>query len=91
MDAPMKSQLDFTDLSPTIELLDYYHSISRKISSIDRTLDQCGRKSVDLLRERDLLVNAQNLIDACLDGADVPIWAEFDRVRHLIDKGVQNG
>ena len=91
MDASMKSQLDFTRSSPTIELGYYHEKISRKISSIDRTLVGCEKKSSSLLYDRGLLVDTQNLIDACLNGADVLIWAELDRVQHLIDKEIQNG
>ena len=85
MDASMKSQLDFTHSSPTIELGDYHEKISRKISSIDRTLVGCEKKSSSLLYDRGLLVDTQNLIDACLRGDDVPVWAVLENIEHLLN------
>ena len=81
----MKPQLDFIHLSPAIELMNYHEKISRKISRIDKRLDGHKKKSSSLLRERDQLVDIQSVIDSCLNGADVSVWAAIAQVQHLLN------
>jgi len=82
--------VSFHQMAPTMELIDLSEGIKRKISKLERTIVECERRSSDVLQEIDQLVNVHNLIHACLDGGDVPIWAELDRVRHLLNRGGYN-
>ena len=83
--------MSFHQMAPTMELVDISQNIRRRVSKLEKTIVECERKSSDVLQEIDQLVNVQNLIHACLDGGDVPIWAELDRVRHILNKGGHNG
>ena len=80
----------FPQMAPTMELMAISKNIKRRVSKLEKTVDGCERKSSAVLQEIDQLVNVQNLIHACLGGDDVPIWAELDRVRHLLNRGGYN-
>ena len=82
--------MSFHQMAPTLELVDISQNIRRRVSKLEKTVDGCERKSSAVLQEIDQLVNVQNLIHACLGGDDVPIWAELDRVRHILNKGGHN-
>ena len=77
--------MSFHQMAPTMELVDISQNIRRRVSKLEKRIVECERKSSDVLQEIDQLVNVQNLIHACLGGDDVPIWAELDRVRHLLN------
>ena len=81
----------FHQMAPTLELVDISQNIRRRVSKLEKKIVENERKSSDVLQEIDQLVNVQNLIHACLGGDDVPIWAELDRVRHILNKGGHNG
>ena len=83
--------MSFHQMAPTLELVDISQNIRRRVSKLEKTIVVRERKSSDVLQEIDQLVNVQNLIHACLGGDDVPIWAELDRVRHILNKGDHNG
>ena len=83
--------MSFHPMAPTLELVDISQNIRRRVSKLEKTIVVRERKSSDVLQEIDQLVNVQNLIHASLGGDDVPIWAELDRVQHLIDKEIRNG
>ena len=83
--------MSFYQMAPTLELVDISQNIRRRVSKLEKRIVENERKSSDVLQEIDQLVNVQNLIHACLGGDDVPIWAELDRVRHILNKGGHNG
>ena len=82
--------MSFHQMAPTLELVDISQNIRRRVSKLEKRIVENERKSSDVLQEIDQLVNVQNLIHACLGGDDVPIWAELDRVRHILNKGGHN-
>ena len=82
--------MSFYPMAPTMELVDISQNIRRRVSKLEKRIVENERKSSDVLQEIDQLVNVQNLIHACLGGDDVPIWAELDRVRHLLNRGGYN-
>ena len=75
----------FPQMAPTMELMAISKNIKRRVSKLEKRIVENERKSSDVLQEIDQLVNVQNLIHACLGGDDVPIWAELDRVRHILN------
>jgi len=81
----------FPQMAPTMELMAISKNIKRRVSKLEKTVDECERKSSAVWQEIDQLINVQNLIHACLDGNDIPIWAELDRVRHILYPGGHNG
>ena len=81
----------FPQMAPTMELMAISKNIKRRVSKLEKTVGECERKSSAVWQEIDQLINVQNLIHACLDGNDIPIWAELHRVRHILYPGGHNG
>ena len=87
----MLVQLGFTQLSSTVELMDFSKSIRRRISRFEKMIEGYEKKLSDVLQTRDMLVDADNSINACLKGDDVPVWAVLENIEHLLNSGGKSG
>ena len=67
-------------VSPALELKKHLKKISKRIDLLEDMISKYEQKISDLYSERlELLTLAEN-IKGCLAGADIPIWAEIQRL-----------
>ena len=86
-----RGSMYYEEVAPTVELMDFSKSIRRRISRFEKMIEGYEKKLSDVLQTRDLLVDADNSINACPKGDDVPVWAVLENIKHLLNSGVKNG